>query len=169
MDTKRHAKRTRNIPYIRIVRLILWCSILTRFILTTTATAHILPSPQITASFNCARGSEGAVVGMNFPGQSSATVSINAQPAGLISTETDGGLYFIIAIPAFTISDTYTVAVSTAITATTHVVTDTFQVNDGGAACAVARGIDENGNIIEPQTIEMPAFAYRQFVPLVQR
>ena len=169
MNTKTLSTRALRITYKLVASLTLWCSIFSLFILPTTAIENVLPSPQITASFNCAAGSEGPVVGVSFTDQISATVSINEQAAGVVSTETDGSLYFIIAIPALTISNTYTVAVSTSITATTNVATDTFQVNNDGHACAVARGIDDDGNIIGPQTIQMPAFVHRQFMPLIQR
>jgi len=133
-----------------------------------TVSVHTLPPLRITAGFNCAAGSEGPVTGINFPAQISATVSINERPAGVVSTAADGSLYFVVAIPAVTISNSYTIAVTTDLTST-NIVTDMFGVNHDGLACAVAREVDENGNVINPPTVQMPVFAYRQLLPVIHR
>ena len=104
----------------------------------------------------------------------SVTVSINTQPVGIVTTEADGRLFFLIQLPTIALSDTYTVAVSTPLSATasstvstTVIATDTFVVSYAGFYCVAARAVDENGMIIEPQSVVLPDFAHHQFLPWV--
>lgn len=142
--------------------------------LCTLAPARAQSTPEITAGFVCHPGSEGSVAGVNFGANLSVTVSINTQPVGLVTTEDDGRLFFLIHLPTIALSDTYTVAVSTPLSATasstvstTVIATDTFVVSYAGFYCVAARTVDENGMIIEPQSVFLPDWAYHQFLPWV--
>jgi hypothetical protein len=140
--------------------------------LCTFAPVHAQSTPEITAGFDCRPGSEGSVSGVNFGANLSVTVSINTQPVGIVTTEADGRLFFLIQLPTIALSDTYTAAVTTPLSttgpitvATTVVATDTFVVSYAAPYCLAARGVDENGMIIEPQSVVLPDLAYHQFLP----
>lgn len=76
------------------------------------APVHAQTTPQIAAGCVCLPGSEGTLSGEGFAANTSTTVSINAQPVGEVTTETDGRIYFVIELPPLVLSSTYTVAVS---------------------------------------------------------
>ncbi len=137
---------------------------------------HAQSAPQIRAGFTCHPGGEGTVAGLDFGSHLTATVSINAQPVGEVTTEEDGRLFFLIQLPAIALSGTYTVAVSTPLSATastpvspTVVATDTFVVSYNAFHCVAARSIDENGMVIEPQSVVLPDLAYHQLIPWIGR
>lgn len=144
--------------------------------LCTLSPVHAQSTPEITAVFVCHPGSEGSVSGVNFRANLAVTVSINAQPVGEVTTEEDGRLFFLVQLPAIALSGTYTVAVSTSLSATTSTLvsppvlaTDTFVVSYAAPYCLAARGVDENGMIIEPQSVVLPDLAYHQFLPWIGR
>lgn len=130
-------------------------------------------TPQIAAGFLCLPGGEGTVIGEGFAASISTTVSINAQPVGEVTTEVDGRILFVIELPPLVLSSTYTVAVSSPISITGSTIvtaTDTFTVSYQNAPhCLVARAIDENGMIIELQSVVLPDWAQHQFLPLIRR
>ncbi|MEZ4617372.1 MAG: hypothetical protein R2867_17940 [Caldilineaceae bacterium] len=137
---------------------------------------HAQSAPQISAGFNCQPGGEGSVAGLDFGSHLTVTVSINAQPVGEVTTEADGRLFFLIKLPAIALSGTYTVAVAAPLSATasatvttTVLATDTFVVSYNAFHCVAARGVDEDGMIIEPQSVVLPDLAYHQFMPWIGR
>lgn len=150
------------IPVLLIVALLHLCA---------STPLHAQTTPQIAAGFLCQPGGEGTVSGEGFAASISTTVSINAQPVGEVTTEADGRIYFVIALPPLVLSSTYTVAVSAPVSITgsvTVTATDIFTVSYQNApGCLVARAIDENGMIIEPQSVVLPDWSQHQFLPLI--